>query len=137
MVPSFLFRGVPMHNQNSGRTDVYVIAVRDFVVLKDLEDTVRDFDPTAIVLTATSCDEAVTKIRAHDRLATVFVEAGPGYVSGVRMDDLVRARGGLIVLLGDDAEDEWDDDRSARRWPTLQRPFSSQNVLSLIIAGRV
>ncbi len=136
MVPSLPLRGVPMQNQNSGRTDVYVIAVRDFVVLKDLEDTVRDFDPSALVITATCCDAAVGKIRAQDRLAAVFLEAGPGYVAAERMDHLVQSRGGRLVLFGDDAEDEWDDERSARRWPTLQRPFSSQSVLSLIIAGR-
>ncbi|MDI3335567.1 hypothetical protein QKW60_04040 [Defluviimonas aestuarii] len=125
-----------MDNNCSDRGDVYVIAVHDFVVLKDLEDTVREFDPTATVLTTTSCDEAITKIRTQDQLAMVFIEAGPVYISAVRMDELVRARGGRIVLLGDDAEDEWDEGRSPRRWPTLQRPFSSQSVLSIIIAGR-
>lgn len=120
-----------MNHQRFSRGDVYLIAVRDFVVRKDLEDTVLDFDPAAVVLTATSCAEALGRIRMRDKLAVVFVEAGPIKVSASGIEDMVRSRGGRLVLLGDDAEDAVDA-QSAGRWSTLQRPFFSQTVLSII-----
>ncbi|MCB1338208.1 MAG: hypothetical protein KDK10_12405 [Maritimibacter sp.] len=126
-----------MEHRNAAQADVYLIAVRDFVVLRDLEDTVREFDPDAVVLTSTRLEEAIAQITAQSRLALAFVEAGPARVAEVKLDALVRSKGGRIVLLGDDAEDEWDGERPAsHRWPTLLRPFSSQTVLSMIVACR-
>lgn len=120
-----------------GGGNVYLVAVRDFVVSQDLADTVRDFDPGATILSARNCREALTAIRSGDPLALAFVEAGPDRVARARLDIAIRDRGGRLVLLGDDAEDAWEiGSRAGRVWPVLMRPFSSQVVTTLLMASR-
>jgi len=116
--------------------NIYLIEVRDYVVLTDLIGSVHDFDPGSHILTATGIGEAVAQLRSVDRLAIAFLEAGPRRVAQLKLDVEIRQRGGRLVLLGDDAEDEWEASSSpSHRWPTLLRPFTSQTVLSLIIAA--
>lgn len=119
------------------RQDAYLIAVRNAVVLQDLADTVRDFDPSATVLTATHCAEALARLRLVERLTFAFIEAGPRRIADSQIDAEIRRRGGRMALLGDEAEDEWDVGRpEGRRWPILARPFSSRAVLSLLMVAR-
>lgn len=121
-----------MDDTDSMNGEVYVLMLRDFVVLKDLEDTVRDYAPAAIVLTASECDQALALIEGLDRISIAFVEAGAEAVAAARIDALVAARGGRIVLLGDDAEDEWEAGNQTSVLPILLRPFSSQTVERLL-----
>lgn len=113
--------------------DIYLIVVRDRVVLMDLADTVAEFDPRAVVLSRSSGAEAMAALRTHARLKLAFVEEGAGNVSRLGMDVAIAERGGKLILLGDDAESEWEaGDREALRWPLLMRPFSTQTVLRKI-----
>jgi len=117
--------------------DIYLIAVRNFVVLQDLSDTVREFDPSACLLTAGDCCSALSTLRCHDRITLAFIEGGPTRIAHLSLDAEIRARGGRLILLGDEAEDAWDSaGGKAPRWPTLLRPFSAQAVQSLIVALR-
>ncbi|WP_347311419.1 hypothetical protein [Defluviimonas sp. SAOS-178_SWC] len=117
--------------------NAYLVAVRDFVVSQDLADTVREFDPGAMIVTARTCRETLNAIKTCDRLALAFVEAGPDRILRARLDVTIRERHGRLVLLGDDAEDEWETGGAPGRiWPVLMRPFSSQAVTALLIAGR-
>lgn len=117
--------------------ETYLIAVKSFVILQDLADTVREFDRAAHILGCGHVEELPERLALTERVAIVFAEAGPRDVAALCLDEAVRMRGGRLVLLGDDAEDEWDaGPASTRRWPTLLRPFNSQSVLSLILAGR-
>lgn len=119
------------------RQDVYLIAVHNVVVLQDLADTVRDFDPSATILTATNCAEALARLRSLERLTFAFIEAGSRRIADSRIDAEIRRRDGRIVLLGNEAEDEWDSGHpAARRWPILVRPFSSRTVVSMLMVAR-
>lgn len=118
------------------RAGVYVIMVSDYVVLTDLEDTVRDYDPFAAIHGVTSLHAAIGRIQSQRRLDVVFLETGQKQVRLHDLDQAVRDRGGQIILLGGEAEDDWiTQGRVSDRWPTLLRPFSSQMVLSLLIAS--
>jgi len=121
-----------MDVHGSMNNEVYVLMLRDSFVLKDLEDTVRDYAPGAVILTASEWDEALALIEGLDRLSIAFVEAGAEAVAAAQIDARVAAMGGRIVLLGDEAEDEWEADSQASRWPVLLRPFSTQTVERLL-----
>jgi hypothetical protein len=114
----------------------YVVMTQDLVVLQDLSDTIAEFDPQADVFRAITLASAVDMIGSMERISVVFLEAGPGWITRAGVDAMVRARGGRLVLLGDDAEDESDaggDETS--RWTLLARPFSARTVCELIAAS--
>lgn len=121
-----------MDDTGSTGGEVYVLMLRDFVVLKDLEDTVREYAPAARVLTASECTAALALIEGLERISVAFVEAGAEAVAAARIDTLVAQRGGQVVLLGDDAEDAWEAGKLGADWPVLQRPFTSQTVERLL-----
>ena len=121
-----------MRTPSRTEADVYVIVVRDFLVHTDLVDTVREFDPLAIVLSASDCGDATALIAAQSRIAVAFIEAGPAEIVAARLDRMVADRRGRLVLLGDAAEDAWEEGAAPHLWPTLLRPFSSQAMLSMI-----
>ncbi len=121
----------------SAKRAVYLVAVQDFVVSQDLIDTVRDFDPTAEVITARDCHGALLAVTSHPRLTLGFVEAGPDRVARAHLDVAIRRRRGRLVLLGDEAEEEWESGAHAGDdWPVLMRPFSTQTVTAMLAAGR-
>ncbi|SPH23470.1 hypothetical protein DEA8626_02533 [Defluviimonas aquaemixtae] len=125
-----------MRGKSSGRTadHIYLIVVRDRVVLQDLVDTVREFDRNALVLARSNCTDAIEALKTRGRLKLAFLEAGPGCVSRSRMDVVIGDRGGKLILLGNEAESELEaDDREAQRWPLLTRPFTTQAVLRKMV----
>jgi hypothetical protein len=125
------------HISRTGASGVYLIAVQEYVVAQDLADTIRDFDQGAEVHLAKSCVEARLQVDRLARVSLVFVEAGALAIARAGLDAAVQARGGCLALLGDEAEDDWDNGREAvRLWPVLMRPFSSQSVLSLLSGCR-
>jgi hypothetical protein len=119
-----------MDTQAPDRGQVFVLAVRDFLILNDLDDTIRDFDPLAMVVTLSDLDTALERIRSFDRITLAFLEAGPARLAASGLDTALAERQGRIVLLGDEAEDEWE--AGHRRWPTLLRPFSTGCILAQI-----
>lgn len=110
--------------------NVYLVAVRDRVVLQDLSDTVAEFDRHAVVLAHPTCDGVFEALRSCDRLKLAFVEAGPRCLTRLKVDVAVSERGGKLILLGDEAEMESEScDRTGIRWRVLKRPFTTQAVL--------
>ncbi|MCU9850246.1 hypothetical protein OEZ60_19840 [Defluviimonas sp. WL0024] len=115
------------------KTNVYLVLIRDQVVLQDLCDTVKEFDPKATVVACSRCEDALALLRRHSDLVLAFVEAGPERVLRLRIDAAIRERGGKLILLGDDAEMELDSvGDSASLWPVLVRPFNSRSVIKQI-----
>ncbi|MCB2116983.1 MAG: hypothetical protein KDE00_11965 [Rhodobacteraceae bacterium] len=115
--------------------DTYVIAVRDYVVLADLCDTIRDLDPRAVVLSTADPGEVPNLVQQEAHLSAVLIEAGPSEVCGTLLNMAVRARGGRLILLGDDAEEAWEAARLVSApWPTLLRPFTADIVHSLVFS---
>ena len=114
--------------------DTYVVMATDYVVLRDLVETVRDFSPGAEIVASDRLDLVRELVSAVDRIAIAFLEAGPSRIARDGVEIAIRARGGRLVLLGDDAEDECEAmARAARAWPILRRPFSTRMVKALMM----
>ena len=116
--------------------DTYLIVVSDFVVLHDLADAIRGFDPEAVILTHSTRADALAALEASDRISVAFVEAGPELVSASRLDVAIEARGGRLVLLGNDAEAELEAGSPLiSDWLVMPRPFSNQSILRWLSPG--
>jgi hypothetical protein len=116
--------------------DTYLVVVADFVVLQDLADAIRGFDPEAVILTHNARADALASLEAHDRISVAFVEAGPELVEASKLDVAVEQRGGRLVLLGDDAEAELEAGSPLiSDWLVMPRPFSNRTILNWLAPG--
>lgn len=116
----------------------FLVMVRNGLVAQDLSDTLREMDPSAEVLAARTCDEALMLLAGRSAIEIAFVEADPAQLAASALDSELRTRGGILVLLGDAAEDAWHfGGAGALRWPVLMRPFSSAMVMDLVRSFRV
>ena len=111
----------------------YVVMALDRLVLQDLVETILDFDPRAAVKAAGTCDQALRLIRSMPRLRAAFIEASPLWSQRSGAARAVTALGGHLVLLGDEAEDDFATISGAARTElTLERPFSTEMVHALL-----
>lgn len=106
----------------------FLIVLDDSIVAQDLAETVSEHDPAAGLIPCRTLDEAIAALAHVERIAVAFVEAGPAEFAASPLAGLIAAKGGRVVLIGDDAED------SARMCghAVLQRPFSTEMVLALL-----
>ena len=105
----------------------YLILSADPLVALDLVLTVREFDPGARVLVASSGAEAAALLSAEARIAVALLDLGPEAAASLAAE--VGARGGRSVLFGADAE------LAAAAWPgeVLGVPFTSERVIALLV----
>jgi hypothetical protein len=134
IVDQFLELKRKMPKTSKDATATYVVMSQDYVVLTDLCDTILEFDPAAHLLHATTLASAIAFISSSERIAVAILEAGPGRISQTGLDTMVRAKGGRLVLLGSDAEEEDEAGAPPTRWTVLTRPFSAEAVCTILSA---
>lgn len=106
----------------------YLIVQRQMLVAMDLVAAIEEFDPTASVITAASCAEALPAIHRLPRIAVAFVDRGPRAFADSALAREVAERGGRVVLMGSEAEDAADSAGEPLGYPVLERPFSGDHV---------
>ena len=79
------------------KVDNYVVMVANPVVLRDLCETILDYDPTAKVYPAITFAEACAAITGLNAIARAFLEACPIEVAQAGLVALVEAKGGRLV----------------------------------------
>lgn len=105
---------------------VYLIVLADCLVAQDLAETVAVHDRDAEVILRQSLSDAIVALAAVAELALAFVGAGPAEFEASPLAGMIRARGGRVVLIGDDAESAG----AAAGYAVLARPFSLSQILA-------
>lgn len=108
--------------------NVYLIVLDDSIVAQDLAETVSEHDPLAGLISCKTLTEAVDAVAHVERIVVALVEAGPEQFRASPLAGLIAAKGGRVVLMGDDAEDSG----MASGYPVLQRPFFPKTVLAIL-----
>jgi hypothetical protein len=101
------------------------------VVAQDIALTIADMDPKARIVTAASEAEALPRLSEVERLAVAFVAQAPRAYEDSALARAVAARGGRVVLMGEEAEGEGE----ALGYAVLVRPFSTGSILSHLVDG--
>lgn len=103
----------------------YLVVFSDFVVLKDISDTIREHDAKAHVVEAAHAGEALHFICHESDVRVAFVEADPRTFEDTDIAIALRARGARIVLIGDAAEESTEPRFGLS---IMQRPFNAADV---------
>jgi len=107
-------------------TPAYVIVMREALISQDLSLTIADHDPGARVVFAANLRDAETVVAGLTHIVMAFIIEGPKQFLQSDLSRAIRARGGRVVLLGDDAEEVGP----TPDWDVLYRPFSTDEVLA-------
>ena len=121
-------------DQAAGPSDgqaTYLVVLRHVLVAQDIAMAIGEFDPAARVLTAASTSEAEPLLDGIDRIAVAFVGQGPEAYRASQLSRTVTARGGRVVLMGEEAEAQGE----AEGYSVLVRPFTTTTVLDHLAAG--
>jgi predicted amino acid dehydrogenase len=106
----------------------YLLLMEAGVIACDLTQIILSFDPGASVTLAQTVEAALAHAGDDVRLTTAILELGPDATRSSGLARVIEDRGGRIILIGDDAE------ATARThgWPVIERPFSTEAVLSVL-----
>ena len=115
----------------SSAQGAYLVVVSDYIVSQDLAETVADFVPDAKVIVRPTIGDALQALERVERVAVAFVGDRPARFANSPLAAMIHAKGGRVVLLGDEAEVEGP----AEGWAVLQRPFSLSLVQTLLASS--
>lgn len=104
----------------------YLILLRHILVAQDIAMTIKEFDPAARIVTATSPAEAEERLSGIADLALAFVGQSPDAYRTSSLSRAVAQRGGRVVLMGEEAELQGE----SLGFMVLARPFTTANILS-------
>lgn len=112
--------------EGAGDPATYLIVLRHVLVAQDIALTIAEFDPGARVVTAASVAEAMSLLPSVERLVMAFVGRGPDAYRASPLAQAVKDRGGRVVLMGEEAEEEGE----AQGFAVLARPFGTGNIMA-------
>jgi hypothetical protein len=112
------------------KTRTYLILLKDYLVAQDLEESIAAHDPAAEVIVRQSMASALSALEATQQIAVAFVDVEPLHCRASGLADMIRSRGGEVILMGDEAEEKGE----ALGWKVLHRPFSEGLVLAHLAA---
>ena len=105
---------------------VYLVVMKETVVAQDIAGAIADARPGARIVIVASPAEARSALAGVDRLAAAFVSAAPQTFLGSSLAKAIAQRGGQVVLMGDEAEEQG----GGPGWSVLHRPFTTKAVLA-------
>ncbi|MFV1518225.1 hypothetical protein VXL81_16740 [Phaeobacter sp. JH204B] len=124
-------------NTTAAETPIYIIATQDHLTTCDISDTIHECETNAEVLCHPSIDAAMPDICKSNTLAVVFAEVGSAQIDQLKLDEIIAARSGTLVLMGTRAEAELElADIGTYPWPVLFRPFSASMIKSWLTPRR-
>ena len=98
------------------------------LVAVDIGQAIADFVPRANIIIVQRASEAGEALKSVESIHVAFLGLAPDSEKGRHLADAVRARGGRLVLIGEEAEDQVP----GRDWTLLERPFDTDAVLMAI-----
>ena len=106
----------------------YLILVQPMLVAVDIGQAIADFVPRAEVILVQCAAEASEALQLAKSIHVAFLGLAPESDKGWHLADDVRARGGRVVFIGDEAED-----RGPRPdCMVLERPFDTDAIRAVI-----
>lgn len=106
----------------------YLVLVQPALVALDIATSIADHLPGANVIVVQSLADADEALLSVDTIAMAFLGLAPATIKARGLADVIRKRGGVIVFIGDEAEEA----AASADWTLLRRPFSSEGVLAAI-----
>lgn len=106
----------------------YLVVEPNPLLRADLAETLEDRDAEAAVIAVATAQDALARLVALQALRLALVAAGPDDFGGSALAQMIKAKGGSVVLMGDRAEAYGE----AAGYRVLQRPFSPPHVLGLL-----
>ncbi len=113
-------------------THAYMLVMEAGVIACDLAQIVLYFDPQATVTLVQGIASAMAHVERTSRLTTAILSIGPDAVSASGLDAAIRAKGGRLHLIGDEAENAPAQDR----WSVIMRPFSTDSIIAVLKRDR-
>ena len=119
----------PIHARSTFPTSAcYFVLVQPGLVAADISATIADYAPRASVIVVQNAAEADQTLKAVQTIHVAFLELAPESDKGWRIAEAVRARGGRLVFIGDEAENLGP----GPDWTVLRRPFSTDCVIAAL-----
>ena len=118
-----------MSENMSGAPRTYLIVMQQVLIAQDLALTIADHDPRANVIVASTPAEAEAALAPVAHVVIAFVADAPSLFQESTLARTITARGGRVVLLGDEAEDIGP----TPQWGVLDQPFSTDAVLKHLV----
>lgn len=106
----------------------YLILVQPMLVAVDIGQAIADFVPRANVIIVQCAAEAEEAIKLAKNVQVAILGLAPGSDKGWHLAEAVRAQGGRVVFIGDEAEDQGP----GPDWMVLERPFDNDAVCAAI-----
>lgn len=106
----------------------YLILVQPMLVAVDIGQAIADFVPRANVIIVQSATEAGEALKLAKNIHVAFLGLAPESDKGWHLAVAVRARGGRVVFIGDEAEDRGP----GQDCMVLERPFGTDAVREAI-----
>jgi hypothetical protein len=116
------------HTAQQFETRSYLILMDAGVIACDLTQIVLFYDPQATVTLVQTVAAAAAHVDGSARLTTAILWIGPGAAVASGLEAAIRAKGGRLHLIGDDAETEDEGER----WSVILRPFSTESIIAVL-----
>jgi hypothetical protein len=116
--------------QKTKSTHTYLLLMDAGLVACDLTQIILSFDPRASVTLTQTVEAALAHAGGDDdvRLMSAILDLGPDAARSSGLARMIADRGGRIILIGNDA----DATAVGHNWPVIERPFSTDSVLSVL-----
>ena len=102
----------------------YLVLVQPVLVATDIGMAIAEWDLNANVIIAHSAKEAARALKNVDCLCVAFLGLPPASADAVQLAADIRARGGRLIFIGDEAEDMGP----GPDWSVLLMPFTTNCV---------
>ncbi len=114
--------------QKTTSTHTYLLLMDAGLVACDLTQIILGFDPGASVTLTQTVGAALAHAGDDTRLIVAILDLGPDAARSSGLARMVSDRGGRVILIGDEAEMQ----AGSHDWPVIERPFSTESVLSVL-----
>jgi hypothetical protein len=120
-------RYMPARKKETARRS-YLLLMDAGVIACDLTQIILSHDPDATVTFVRTAEAARKHVDNVAALEGAILSLGPAKVAASGLDTAIRAKGGRLHLIGDEA-DAWPDRAG---WSVIDRPFSTESLLAVL-----
>lgn len=123
-------KGYPMPYPTHVRSDsgTYLIVMKELVIAGDIAGTIQEMEPGAEIIVEMTAERALAALSGVTRVSKAFIVASPEKFRASALHNEIRARGGCVILMGEEAERQSE----SGDWHVLAIPFATRNVVTLI-----
>lgn len=118
-------------NLSPNAPPTYLIVMREVLIAQDIAQTIADHDPGAQVIIALTVAEAIAALEPVTELVIAFIADQPARFGQSVLSVAITARGGRVVMLGEDAETTGPN----RNWDVLYQPFTTDAVIERLVCN--